>query len=350
MAVRRLTTRVRDAARAILPNGLGVDVAAVDSVAPTFAVSARSGAVTHRFVVGWAGEGWPADVERLLRVAADVDAVAASALSVGAREMLDERKVGWFDETGAAHLELDGGLVVVRDGARQASPSVRHEPRWTGSTIAVAEAILCGVEPRVDDIQQATRLSRGAAANALTLLEREELLDRAVARGPGSARRVIDVGMLLDRYTAAVADTAGKGPVVLLHRLWDDPLDSLIHEIAPAFEKANVPWAVTGAAGSLLIAPYLSNVTVVELYTDDSLVGNSRQLAELLGARQVDRGHRIEIRALPNQITATAGTVIDGVRCAPAVRVYADLSVKGGRSAEAAQHLREVRIDARASA
>jgi hypothetical protein len=34
--------------------------------------------------------------------------------------------------------------------------------------------------------------------------------------------------------------------------------------------------------------------------------------------------------------------VIDGVRCAPPARVYADLLAKGGRSAEAAQHLREV--------
>jgi hypothetical protein len=39
------------------------------------------------------------------------------------------------------------------------------------------------------------------------------------------------------------------------------------------------------------------------------------------------------------------GPIIDGVQVALPVRVYADLRAAGGRSAEAAQHLRET-IDA----
>ncbi len=92
---------------------------------------------------------------------------------------------------------------------------------------------------------------------------------------------------------------------------------------------------------SMLLAPYLSNLTVVELYIDETLTFDVERLADVLEARIVERDHRIEIRALPNQITATAGPVIDGVRCAAPARVYADLLAKGDRSAEAAQHLRE---------
>lgn len=70
----------------------------------------------------------------------------------------------------------------------------------------------------------------------------------------------------------------------------------------------------------------------------------------LVDARRVERGHRIEVRRHPTRVAATAGEVVDGVRCAPTVRVYADLMAKGARFAEAAQHLREVRIGAGTSA
>ncbi len=341
MASRRPATRIRDALRSALPRGLRVDVQPQDHVVPTFTVRIRAGKAEHRFVAGWTSEGWPADVERLLRLAPNVDVVAARSVSVGARESLAERGVGWFDETGGAHLTLPSGLVVVRDANSEHQPPV-GEARWARSTVAVAEAVLSGTEPRVDTVQHATGLSRGATAKALVQLENDGLLKRATARGPGSARRVADASGLLDRYSTAVAALSGKAPVVRLHRLWDDPIESLIHDLAPGLVVEHVAWAATGVVASMLLAPYLSNLTVVELYVDESLTFDVARLADLLGARQVDRGHRIEVRALPNLITATAGPVIDGVRCAPPARVYADLLARGGRAGEAAQHLREV--------
>lgn len=341
MAGRRPATRIRDALRSTLPRGLRVDVEPQDQVVPTFTVRVRAGTSEHRFVAGWASEGWPADVERLLRLAPNVDVVAARSVSVGARESLAERGVGWFDETGGVHITLPSGLVVVRDADDQPQLPA-GEGRWARSTVAAAEAILSGTQPRVDTVQHATALSRGATAKALARLENEGLLKRATARGPGSARQVADVARLLDRYSTAVVALTDKTPVLRLHRLWDDPLDSLIGDLAPRLAAAQVAWATTGAAASMLLAPYLSNLTVVELYVDESLTFDAPRLADLLDARQVDRGHRIEVRALPNLITATAGPVIDGVRCAPPARVYADLLAKGGRAAEAAQHLREV--------
>lgn len=341
MAGRVPATRIRDALRSVLPRSLRVEVETLDPAVPTVTVHVGTKQTEHRFVAGWALEGWPADVERLLRLAPAVDVVAARAMSVGARESLAERGIGWVDETGGAHLALPTGLVVIRDTAGQPSAPV-HEARWARSTVAVAEAILSGTKPRVDPVQHATGLSRGATANALALLEQDGFLKRAIARGPGSSRHVEDASGLLDRYATAVAALADKTRVLRLHRLWDDPLDSLIGDVAPRLAAAQVAWAATGAAASMLLAPYLSNLAVVELYVDESLTFDSPRLADLLGARPVDRGHRIEVRALPNLITATAGPVIDGVRCAPPARVYADLLAKGGRAAEAAQHLREV--------
>lgn len=336
--------------RGVVPRAAQVSVAVTDPVASVFVVSIQVGGLSHELVTGWAGEGWPADVERLVRLAPHLDAVGAQELSVGSRELLDDRGIGWFDETGAAHLLLDSGLVIVRDGTPRRSASPLGTDGWTGSTIAVAEAILTGSTPHVDVIQTATGLSRGAVAKALAQLESEELLERSIARGPRSGRRVADLDGLLDRYSTAVAAHATKTTAVLLHRLWSDPIDALTDEIAPALQRSGASWAVTGAAASMLLAPYLSNIAVVELYVDDELFGDTAQLEELLDARHVDSGHRIHIRCMPTRTTATEGQTINGVRCAPLVRVYADLTADGGRRAEAGQHLREVRIDARTSA
>jgi hypothetical protein len=156
-----------------------------------------------------------------------------------------------------------------------------------------------------------------------------------------SSRRVTAAGAFLDAYTAAVAERRSRQAPVRVHRLWTgDPLDTLRAEIAPALDAADAVWAVTGAAASVLLAPYLSDITNLDLYTDPDTMADSPRLAAVLGGRIVEKGHRIEIRELPTPMAAS-GPVIDGVRVALPVRVYADLAAAGGRSAEAAHHLRE---------
>jgi len=83
--------------------------------APSFDVRVQVGSVAHRFVAGWAGAGWPADVQALVRVAPDLDVVYAKKLSDGARSWLSECHIGWVDETGRANLLLESGLVIVRE-------------------------------------------------------------------------------------------------------------------------------------------------------------------------------------------------------------------------------------------
>jgi hypothetical protein len=128
--------------------------------------------------------------------------------------------------------------------------------------------------------------------------------------------------------------------VIRVHRLWTDPLETFAAEVAPLLSREGVPWAVTGAAASTLLAPYLGDVTIVELYVDKEPVVDRDRLASLLKGRIVDRGHRIEVRELPTSMSAS-GPDIGGIRVALPVRVYADLLATGGRSAEVAHHLRE---------
>ncbi len=288
----KLGGRVRDATLAVLPEGLKVEITPRSVTgAPSFDVKVQVGRAAHRFVAGWAGAGWPADVQALVQVAPDLDVVYAKKLSDGARSWLAERHIGWVDETGRASLLLESGLVIVR-------------------------------EPGV---------------------ERRGLLERPPPkRGPNASRRIVDVDSLIDQYTEAAGEFRKRQKVVRVHRLWANPLDVLDMEIGPGLTAMGVTWAVSGAAASTLLAPYLSDVTVVELYVDRSLLIARDRLASVLGGRVVEKGHRIEVRELPTSMSAR-GPKIGGVQVALPARVYADLIASGGRAAEAANHLREVR-------
>jgi DNA-binding MarR family transcriptional regulator len=214
--------------------------------------------------------------------------------------------------------------------------------RWTRSTLAVAEAALSGITPTVESIEQATGLSRHATATALSRLEDLGFLERSRAlRGPQSARRITNVSAFLDAYAEAAAEQRKKQSPTLVHRLWDgDPLETLALGIGPALTRANARWAVTGAAASVLLAPYLTDVTTLELYIDAETMSDRANLSSLLGGRIVEKGHRIEVRGVPTSM-AVKGPVMDGMQIALPVRVYADLRAVGGRWAEAGQHLRE---------
>jgi len=308
---------------------------------PAFKVTVTAGAAKHNFIAGWAGEGWPSDVERLAHLVPDVEVVAAVNLSDGARKWLSHEGLDWVDEVGHAEVSRKSGLVISREPTH-----IREGPepsvRWSRSIMTVAEATLSGVVPTVDSVERATGLSRHAVANALARLERLGFLERPNAlRGPRSARRIVDTGNFLDAYAKAAADQDKKQSHVLVHRLWrGDPLDTLASEIGPALNRTGINWALTGTGASVLLAPYLSDVTTLELYIDAEAMADRTGLASLLGGRIIDKGQRIEIREIPTAMTIK-GPQIMGIQVAIPVRVYADLIAAGGRWAEAGQHLRE---------
>jgi hypothetical protein len=338
-----LQARVRNATRAVLPAGLRVDAAPRDETfVATFDVAIEASGSTHRFLAGWAGDGWPVDVQRLVGLAPAVDVVYAKLLSEGARSWLASHQIGWVDEGRRANISLPSGLVVVREPAG-VTAVVPKSDRWTTTMLSAAEAILAGTQPTVEAVEAAAGISRGASANALARMEARGLLARPgqKLRGRGVTRRLVDIDAFIDDYADAAAVFRSKQKTIRLHRLWTDPLTTLDTEIAPALTSSKASWAASGAAASTLLAPYLSAVTALELYVDHEAFATPDHLADLLGARIVEQGHRIEVRSLPTSSSAR-GPMVGNVHIALPARVYADLMAAGGRSAEAAQHLREV--------
>ena len=341
----QLGTRVRRILVAAFPGTLGVAVTPRrDGLGLSFDVTVEAGVARHQFLAGWAGEGWPKDVEKLVHLVPGVEVAIAVNFSERARAWLTGRGVGWVDEAGHADIAQPSGLVISREPAPVARRPASSSPRWSGSTLAVAEAALSGTVPTVQNIETVTGLSRNATATALHKLEQFGFLQRPHAvRGPKSGRRVADPDALLKAYVEAATQQRTRSPSLLVHRLWvGDAVETLRAEIAPSLNATTSRWAVTGVAASVLLAPYLSNVTTLDLYVDPELFSDRTRLVSLLGGRIVERGQVVEVRPLPAPMAAT-GPVIDGIHVALPVRVYSDLVSRGGRAAEAAQHLKAVR-------
>jgi hypothetical protein len=280
-------------------------------------------------------------VDRLLVHEPKVDVVIGRRLSEGARAKLADRRIGWVDETGQANINLRSGLVVVRELPSE-GPAVPIGDHWTHSMLSAAEAIFAGVQPTVEAVEAATGMSRGAAAKALAAFESRGRLGRpGPKRGHGSGRRILDIEAFIDDYATAAAVFRGRQRVRKLHRLMADPLHVLEEEIGPALTSLGANWALTGVGASMLLAPYLTEIPVLELYIDpDNFDGPD--LARQLGSREVAKGHVIEVRSLPTPMSIQ-GPDINGVQVALPARVYADLNAAGGRFAEAGHHLREER-------
>lgn len=331
-------TRGERAVRAVLPG-------AADISAPQAEQQADLIVNGQPVEVKWIGEGNLADARSALRRQPGQNVILVGRqMSPGAREALSQAGVSWVDETGAGEIAI-GAILVSRSGVVQKRPP--RMKRWTPAVLAVAEALLCGVEGTQAAMQKATGLSAGSCANALRFLQDHELVTSSAKRGPSSARRVSDRRGLLAAYADAANAQSAKA-VLQIGVTWQDILVGLAN-LGHRLDDQGILWAISGGAGAAAIAPFMSLVSQATVYLDCHSVAELRAVAELLKLRPVEGG-RLTLKPFPTNLTRNLATVeSDDLRVAPWPRVYADLQAEGVRGEEAAEHLYEVVHDRRSA-
>lgn len=322
-------TRAEQAVAAVLPSPADVTLAGAGE---------RYDLVVNgqQLQVKWIGEGRLGDVRRLLTDREErPDVVVARRLSPGARAALADAEIGWVDETGAAEIAI-GQIIVSRSGIDV--PRARRPPGWTPSVLAIAEAALCGVTPTTSTMRAATGLSTGSCVTALRVLTDLGLLEASAARGRDSARRVADPDRLLDAYATAAASLA---PDLRLEVgvTWRDFADG-VRSVGRRWDKQDYDYAVTGALGAELLAPYLTTVSTADVYVSTETIIGLQAAATSVGLKPIVGG-RLVLRPVPTVAVSRLATIVDGVRVAPWPRVYVDLLAAGVRGEDAAEHLRE---------
>ena len=318
-------TRAKQALLAVLPRS--VDVRHVD--AGNVTVNGQS------LEIKWLGEGRLGEVRRLLAGRRGrPDVFVARRLSPGARAELADAGVGWVDETGAAEIAI-GQIVVSRSGVE---PETRRQPGWTRSTLAIAEAALCGVAPTVSAMKDATGLSIGSCVTALRTLSDLELLEATASRGRESARRVVDLDRLLDAYVTAAPGLMSEVRLEV-GVTWRD-LATGVRSAGHSWTDSGTEFAVTGQLGAELMAPYLTTVSTAEVYVSAETRLGLEAAAAIAGLKPIDGG-RLVLRPFPSVSVNRLATTIHGLPVAPWPRTYVDLLDAGVRGEDAAEHLKD---------
>ncbi|MCY4610121.1 MAG: hypothetical protein OXC38_00165 [Gammaproteobacteria bacterium] len=286
--------------------------------------------------VKWLGEGGLRQARELIANRENLpDVAVARRMSPGSREALSAAGIGWVDETGAAEIALDS-LIVSRSG--RPVEIVDKPPHWTPSVLAAAEALFCGKQATVEAIQEATGLSIGSSSNALRTLVDLELLSSESRRGRNSARQMTDPERLMDEYAAAAASMTTTLQLAA-GGVWHD-LEEGLRKIDRLWKSAKVAWAATGAAAASVLAPYLTRISVAEVYVDAATIAELESVAAKADLKPIEGG-RVILRPFPTVATRKLMDEQNGLRHAPWPRVYADLRVAGVRGEDAAEHLWE---------
>ena len=324
----------------------------VESIGETSPRTARAtvlaGNAAHELELHWVGRGWPADLDQALDSIPDPWprqlVLVGQRLSPGAIEHLTQRRANWLDETGAARIETDSGLLVVRERDETATgPETQRGFRWAASSLDIAEWLLAEPPREAFNAREFTDRSGWSYAQTTKLLRqlsaRGWVKKRGGSRGVGSGWQVADSAGLLEAWTAYLVDH--RPETVGAHRVLRDPMQFARTELAQTL-SAEMQWALSGWPGLELAAPFVTTVPVIQVAVDaNALVdGRLREAMRSLDLREVKDGARIEFLALSN-FSLSLVREFHGLPVVSPPRLYADLRALGGRGEEAAEHVRQ---------
>jgi hypothetical protein len=268
-----------------------------------------------------------------------VPVLVAEAISPGAKELLKQEGIGYFDSGGSLYVPASGAYIYVDKpppkalaksigslftGVRaQVLHSLLHQPNeWLGVGAVAAQAQV-------------------SSATASTVLAQLDQLGFVESRGdgPNKSRRLTEPGPLLDSWVQQVTVkrlTVTRRYFVPLLKADD------LQAIARAFGERGAVYAVTAEAAAQRYAPYVSTVSQVRLRVLPSPAAEAA--IATLNARAVDEGANLLIldAKAPGDFLFTEES--GGAWLANPIQVYLDLQHGEGRSREMADHLRRERI------
>jgi hypothetical protein len=266
-----------------------------------------------------------------------VPLLAATAISPGARELLRDEGIGYFDSGGSLYLPAPGAFLFID------KPMPKAAARKVGSVFRGRRAqVLHAVWERRHDWFGVHQLAADAMVSAATSSETLVMLERhgwVTARGVGPAkeRRLEDARGLLDAW----AEHQRSEPPLAVAKYFvpDSNVATLMRRLDEACDPHGVMYEVTGEAAGQAYASYLSSISQVRCRIMPGAPAEAALRA--LGARPVDEGWNLGVIEAEAEGQFAFRQRGEGAWLASPLQVYLDLLQGGGRSRELAAHLRE---------
>ena len=257
----------------------------------------------------------------------------AAETTTEARRILSEHDIAVIDGLGNAQLELPGLLFRITGTGRPArSPA---PSRLSGKAGLVAQALLLDPKRdwRIKDLEEQTAVSSGLVHRVLARLEVEGIVSTTGA-GPHRTRHVTDPAVLLDLWAEENTDK----PVRTRGYLLGQTPQQVIYQLGEGLCDAHIDYALTGAAAASIIAPFVTTVTVTEVWA--SAATDCQEFFDHTPLTPVTEGHNVMILQARTDAPLAFRQQFGGLFIANRFRLYADLRRDKRRGVEQADHLR----------
>lgn len=267
--------------------------------------------------------------------------IAARSISRGARDLLREQRVGFYDLGGSLFIPgRDFYILVDRAPPKRARRILSIFEGQKARTMMTLFAF--GDEGvGVTELAHLAEVSPATASATLSAMEQQDWV-KAEGSGPSKVRRLCNPTALVDEWSAYVAQR--KPLKAVRYYVPSATAEELCQKLDQACRSDDVPYAVTGEAAAQLYAPYLSTISQVRCRISP---GRSEgRILEQIDARQVSEGWNLAVLETRGRTDIIVGDEIDGIALAPPLQVYLDLMQGPSRSREMAQHLRSERLGA----
>lgn len=261
------------------------------------------------------------------------------ALSQGAKKLLQDENIGYYDLGGSLFLPAKGAYLYID------KPTPSREGRilrglFTGKR---AQVLHVGFFERdwfgVTELAHKTRVSPATVSDTLTELDRREWVESR-GEGPAKQRRLIDRKALLDAWKTHQLST--RPPKLKRYYVPTKGAGPLMRSLSIEFEKHGIRYAVTGEVAAQHYTPYLSAISQVRCRIMPGRLADDALRA--IDAHPVSEGWNLGVLESKSGGEFIRSEQIEGVWMSSPLQTYLDLLQGDGRSKELAEHLRSERL------
>ncbi|MFG1404386.1 hypothetical protein [Xanthobacter sediminis] len=270
-----------------------------------------------------------------------VPLLMAESISPGARQLLRDERVGYFDASGSLFIPANGlYLRVDRPASRRQARSLNNLFAGRRAKALHAVWVFKSAWFGVHQIAERAGVSPATASETLIGIERREWVEVRGA-GPSKERRLVNPRALLDAWAAYQSSSKPKAVRHFYVRSTTPP--DLQRRIEQASEAHDTPYELTGVTAGQIYAPYLSNVSQVICRIPAK--AGMKVMLDSIDARPVRDGWNLGVLEVAPDEELRFRERIDGLWVADPLQTYLDLLQAGGRAKELAQHLRTEKLD-----
>ncbi|MCW2318851.1 hypothetical protein M2322_004420 [Rhodoblastus acidophilus] len=271
-----------------------------------------------------------------------VPVLIAETISPGARELLRDERVGYFDSSGSLFIPAKGLYVLVdRPASRKHTRSLSN--LFVGRRAQVLHAVwLFGRDWfGVHQVAERAGVSPATTSETLIGIERREWVE-VRGSGPSKERCLINPRALLDAWSAHQASVKPKAARHFYVRSTTPP--DLQRQIDHACEAHGVPYEFADITAGQVHTPYLSSVS--QVFCRMPAGGDMQAILASIDARPVREGWNLGVHEIPLDSELRFRQRVNDLWVADPLQAYLDLLQAGGRAKELAQHLRAEKLEA----